>query len=167
MTHLHFDHASGVSQFPAATFVVADLEWAAATSRGSLLKGFYVPHFDHDYDWRTIDWSAAVRRGPRDLPPLGRPLRRRLGAARAHARPHPRAPVAAAAPVDRNLLLTGDATYAIRSIDEDLTPIFIDDMHDFRRSTAEIRNYRTQNPGDAVICGHDQANWPAVEAVYS
>src|SRR4051812_36482736 len=27
MTHLHVDHASGVSQFPEATFVVTDREW--------------------------------------------------------------------------------------------------------------------------------------------
>ena len=27
MTHLHFDHASGMSEFPGATFVVTEAEW--------------------------------------------------------------------------------------------------------------------------------------------
>lgn len=167
MTHLHFDHASGVSQFPAATFVVSELEWTAATSRGSRFKGFLVSHFDHDYDWRTIDWNAAYVEGhatfPRTVDLLGDGSIR-LAHTPGHTPGH-QSPLLRLA--DRNLLLTGDATYAIRSIDEDLVPIFVDDMHDFRRSTAEIRNYRTQNPGDVVICGHDQANWPAVEALYS
>ena len=132
-----------------------------AASRAS-----YVPHFDHDYDWRTIDWSAPYVEGHatfmRSVDLLGDGSIR-LAHTPGHTPGHQSLLLRLS---DRTLLLTGDATYAIRSIDEDLVPIFVDDMHDFRRSTSEIRNYRTQNPNDVVICGHDQANWPAVEAVY-
>jgi len=34
MTHLHADHASGISQFPDATFVLSEAEWRAAASGG-------------------------------------------------------------------------------------------------------------------------------------
>ena len=142
MTHLHFDHASGVSQFPGATFVIAELEWTAATSRGGAFKGFHPPHFDHDYDWRTIDWSAAYVEGHatfgRSVDLFGDGSIRLL-----HTPGHTPGHLSVLLRLsDRNLLLTGDATYAIRTIDENLTPIFIDDMHDYRRSMAEIRNYR-------------------------
>src|SRR5436305_9623464 len=41
MTHLHFDHASGMGQFPHAEFVVERREWDAASRRG--LRDGYVP----------------------------------------------------------------------------------------------------------------------------
>src|SRR5918992_2821416 len=33
MTHMHIDHASGISEFPDATFVLARAEWEAATTQ--------------------------------------------------------------------------------------------------------------------------------------
>ena len=33
MTHMHFDHTSGMSEFPGATFVITEAEWVAATDR--------------------------------------------------------------------------------------------------------------------------------------
>ena len=58
MTHLHYDHASGISQFPGATFVVTEREWSAAHRRGSALRGYVGGHFDHPFDWRTLDFHA-------------------------------------------------------------------------------------------------------------
>src|SRR3954453_3569860 len=43
MTHLHFDHASGIGQFPDAEFVVTDREWDAA-SNGGLGDGYFPAH---------------------------------------------------------------------------------------------------------------------------
>ena len=41
MTHLHFDHASAISEFPASTFVSASAEWEAATTGSRpLLRGY-------------------------------------------------------------------------------------------------------------------------------
>ncbi len=70
-----------------------------------------VPHFDHDYDWRTIDWHAAYVEGhatfPRSVDLFGDGSVR-LRTRRAHAG-HQSLLLRLS---DRNLLLTGDATYA-------------------------------------------------------
>ena len=58
MTHLHYDHASGISQFPGATFVVTEREWRAAHRRASAVRGYVRGHFDHPFDWRTLDFHA-------------------------------------------------------------------------------------------------------------
>lgn len=146
MTHLHFDHASGVSQFPAATFVVSELEWEEATSRGGEFKGFHKQHVDHDYDWRTIDWAAGYVEGHatfgRSVDLFGDGSIRLL-----HTPGHTPGHLSILLRLkDRSLLLTGDAAYALRTIVEDLVPIFVDDMHDYRRSLSEIRNYRALEP---------------------
>jgi glyoxylase-like metal-dependent hydrolase (beta-lactamase superfamily II) len=167
MTHLHFDHASGVSQFPAATFVVAALEWAEATGRGATFKGFRKEHVDHDYGWRTIDWAASYVEGHatfgRSVDLFGDGSIRLL-----HTPGHTPGHQSILLRLEgRSLLLTGDAAYAIATIDGDLVPIFVDDMHDYRRSLAEIRNFRRQDPEAVVICGHDADNWPGLQAAYA
>ncbi len=57
MTHLHSDHASGISDFPESTFVVSTAEWAAA-SAGGRTKGYWGRQFDHAFDWRTVDFGS-------------------------------------------------------------------------------------------------------------
>jgi glyoxylase-like metal-dependent hydrolase (beta-lactamase superfamily II) len=66
----------------------------------------------------------------------------------------------------RELLLTADAAYARRTIDEELVPVFVDDVHRYRRSLREIRRYLEQTPGAEVICGHDPDGWPEVRETY-
>jgi len=58
MTHLHIDHASGISELPDATYVVDRREWAAAGAPRGALKGYVPAHFDHPFDWRVIDYDA-------------------------------------------------------------------------------------------------------------
>ena len=55
----------------------------------------------------------------------------------------------------REVLLTGDAAYSRRTIEEDLVPVFVDDVHRYRRSLGEIRRYVEHTPDAEVICGHD------------
>ena len=57
MTHLHIDHASAVSEFPQATFVVDGREWAAAAGGGAL-RGYHTRQFDHAFDWRSLDYGT-------------------------------------------------------------------------------------------------------------
>ena len=45
MTHLHYDHASGATQFPNATFLVERREWEAAAD-GGFREGYHRPHLD-------------------------------------------------------------------------------------------------------------------------
>lgn len=167
MTHLHFDHASGVTQFPNATFVVDRREWAAATGRGGLLKGYRRQLFDHPYDWRTLDFEAPQVDGyvafGRAIDLLGDGSIR-LVSTPGHAEGH--MSVVLRLLGDRQLLLTGDAAYAIRTIEEDLVPTFCDDIHDYRRSLGEVRRFR-DHTGAITICGHDAESWPKLEAMYA
>src|ERR671917_118279 len=63
MTHLHVDHASGISEFPAATFMVSRAEWDAATTQGRM-HGYHTRQFDHAFDYRLLDFDATGERGP-------------------------------------------------------------------------------------------------------
>lgn len=76
MTHLHIDHASGVSEFPVATFVVDRREWGAAGA-GDWRDGYHARQFDHALDWRTIDYDAPnCSTGRRRYAPAGFAARR-------------------------------------------------------------------------------------------
>src|SRR4029078_5219869 len=67
----------------------------------------------------------------------------------------------------RELLLAGDAAYARRTIDEDLLPVFVEDVHRYRRSLREIRRYLEQTPDAEVIRGPHSDHWPAVRDTYT
>ena len=62
----------------------------------------------------------------------------------------------------RELLLTGDAAYARATIEQELVPLFCDDVHRYLRSLREIRRYLEQTPSALVVCGHDPESWPQV-----
>ena len=55
LTHLDFDHAGGITDFPGATVHVLDIELAAATKRGSALdRRRYRPmQWEGSVDWQT------------------------------------------------------------------------------------------------------------------
>ena len=59
MTHLHVDHASGISEFPDATFVVSKAEWEAATNQGPT-HGYVTRQFDHAFDYRLLAFEGPV-----------------------------------------------------------------------------------------------------------
>src|SRR2546421_5302302 len=40
ITHLHYDHASGISQFPGATLVLSKREWEAANGALPVMHGY-------------------------------------------------------------------------------------------------------------------------------
>ena len=57
MTHLHVDHASAISEFPHATFVVSGAEWESATDGGPR-QGYTQRQFDHAFDYRLLDFDG-------------------------------------------------------------------------------------------------------------
>ncbi len=62
MTHLHIDHASGMAEFPRATFVVSEAEWdAATTDPRPLLRGYRPEHYDYVFDYRTVGYRRRRR----------------------------------------------------------------------------------------------------------
>ncbi len=97
MTHLHSDHASGISHFPEATFIISAREWAEAR-KGRQLDGYIKRQYDHAFDYRLVDFEGPASEVVRELRPRYRPVRRRQRDAGLHARPHPRAHVRGVAP---------------------------------------------------------------------
>ena len=166
MTHLHYDHTSGISQFPGPTYVVDRREWDSAAEHG-FTQGYIHELFDHPFDWRSVDFEG------RDATPLG-PFPRSLdlfgdGSVRLLSTPgHTEGHLSLLLRLeDGELLLTGDAAYDRRTIDEGLVPLFCPDVETYRGSLAEIQRYVEDNPAATVICGHDPWSWPELAPVYS
>ena len=155
MTHLHHDHASGVAQFPHATFVVDEREWMAA-ARGGFTQGYHRPMIDHPFDWRTVDLDD----GEVDLFGDGSV---RLVPTRGHCAGH--LSVVLRLSGGRELMLAGDAVYAQRSLDEDYLPMFLFDEDDYRRSAQRIKAWRDERGRDSLICSHDAWSWSDLPAV--
>jgi len=166
MTHLHYDHASGIPQFPQATFVVSAAEWAAA-SRGDLRQGYRARQFDHAVDWRTVDYEHA---GVDSFATFGRSVDLlgdgsiRLVFTPGHTPGHQSVVVRLH---DRELLLAGDAVYRREAIAGDELPLLSDDDHVYRRTVGEIRAYVERTPNAIVVPSHDAGLWPQLAEVYS
>jgi N-acyl homoserine lactone hydrolase len=166
MTHLHYDHAGAIGELPQATFVVDAAEWRAARS-GGFTKGYSHKLIDYAYDWREVDFDD-----PRvtSFASFGRTVDLfgdgsiRLLSTPGHSKGH--MSVLLRLQSGNELLLTADAAFARRTIDEELVPVFVDDVHRYRRSLREIRRYVEQTPGAEVICGHDPEGWPEVRETY-
>lgn len=166
MTHLHSDHASGVSQFPAATFVLDKREWDAAIRPRGDLRGYHHLQFDHAFDWRTIDYEAPeidsfeTFGGSVDLFGDGSI---RLLSTPGHTLGHQSVLLRLDG---REALLCGDAAYLRRTISDSVAPLITHDEHQFWRSLKEIRRFAGQTPGLLVIPGHDGEAWAALEKSY-
>ncbi|MFL5819338.1 MAG: N-acyl homoserine lactonase family protein [Solirubrobacteraceae bacterium] len=166
MTHLHTDHASGVSEFPHATFVLDRREWEVAIPRGGGLRGYRPAQFDHGFDWWGVDYDEPQVESFADF---GQTLDLfgdgsvRLVATPGHTLGHQSVLLRLG---DREALLAGDAVYEMRTIESDIDPLFVQDRHLFWRSVREIRRYVERTPGALVIPGHDRHHWPALEPVY-
>ncbi|MBX5470596.1 MAG: N-acyl homoserine lactonase family protein [Thermoleophilaceae bacterium] len=163
MTHLHLDHASAISEFPEATFVVSRAEWEAAVELGAR-RGYVRRQFDHAFDYRLIDFedpsidSFATFGRAVDL--FGD------GSVRVVYTPgHTRGHVSVIARLeDREALLAGDAIFTSRTLAESALPWMLDDEHRFRRSLREIQLYAERTPGALIVPGHDLDAFRRLEA---
>jgi len=166
MTHMHFDHVGAVAQLPRSTFVVDGREWEAAIG-GHFTKGYRRALFDQGYEWRTLDFGASR---VDSFASFGRAIDLfgdgsvRLLSTPGHTKGH--MSVLLRLRSGRELLLAGDAAYSRRSIDEELVPLFYDDVHRYMRSLREIRRYLELTPSALVVCGHDPESWPQVRERY-
>jgi glyoxylase-like metal-dependent hydrolase (beta-lactamase superfamily II) len=165
MTHLHVDHASGISEFPDATFVVSRSEWAAATKQGSL-HGYVKRQFDHAFDYRLVDFESSEANS---FSGFARAFDV-FGDGSVHAVYTPGHTLGHTSYVVRTsggeVLVAGDAIYLRRSLDDEHVPHYLEDEHVFRRSLREIRQYLRETPGALVIPGHDWEEWQKLDAVY-
>jgi glyoxylase-like metal-dependent hydrolase (beta-lactamase superfamily II) len=166
MTHLHSDHASGISHFPEATFVISRDEWAAAR-KGGQTDGYIRRQYDHAFDYRLVDFdgpdasSFATFGRALDLFGDGSVM---LVFTPGHTHGH----LSVVLRLESGeALITGDAAATRRTISESHLPQRIDDEHRFRRSLREIQLYAEQTPGALIIPGHDMAFTRSLAPVYA
>jgi len=165
MTHLHADHASGISHFPEATFLINGDEWEVAR-KGRQIDGYVKRHYDHAFDFRLVDFD-----GPRagSFATFGRSLdifgdgSVRLVATPGHTEGHLSVVLRLAG---REALLTGDAMYTMETLTEGHMPHLMVDEHRFLRSLREIGLYREQTPDALIVPGHDMRLWRTLDRVY-
>jgi N-acyl homoserine lactone hydrolase len=166
MTHLHWDHASAVSEFPHATYVLDGREWEDAIRPRGVTRGYLPKQFDYPFDWRTVDYEGSeidsfeTFGASVDLFGDGSV---RLLSTPGHTAGHQSVLLRLA---DREVLLCGDAAYTRRAIDHEVMPLLTADEHRFRRSLREIKRFVERAPGLVVIPGHDPETWPRLDPLY-
>jgi len=168
MTHLHYDHASAISEFPQSTFVVSDTEWRAATvGPQPLLNGYRRSHFDFAFDYRTVDFD---RGGIDSYATFGRCFDLfgdgsiRLAYTPGHSAGH----MSVIAHLgERDFVIGGDTTYTAGQLDGSapLAPRPFDE-HNYRRSLQELKLFRREFPQAIVTPGHDPDFYAALDAKY-
>jgi glyoxylase-like metal-dependent hydrolase (beta-lactamase superfamily II) len=165
MTHMHVDHASAISEFPDATFVLSKQEWDAL-SDGKLTDGYVKSQYDFGFDYRTFDFDSP---GTESFVAFGRSFDL-FGDGSIHAVFTPGHTHGHTSYVlrlrDREVLIAGDAIYTMRTLEESVLPYKMADEHHFRRSLKEIQRYRDRTPGALIIPGHDWDSFSALDPVY-
>jgi N-acyl homoserine lactone hydrolase len=165
MTHLHVDHASAISEFPDATFLVSGAEWDAATS-GGRLRGYVRRQFDHAFDYRLLDFDGPATESfagfGRSFDLFGD------GSVRCVYTPgHTPGHVSVVLRLrEREVLLAGDAVYLLQNLDEMRPSHRTADDHLYERSLREMRHYVTETPGTLVVPSHDWEVWQGLDPVY-
>ncbi len=167
MTHLHVDHASGISEFPSSTFVVSSAEWAAATSGSRpILRGYRPQHYDYVFDYRLVDFddpkidSYATFARTFDLFGDGSI---RLAFTPGHTLGHM---CVLARLRDRDFVIAGDAVYTVRQLEGGPEQPRPHDPHLWRRSLQELQLFAREYPQAVIVPGHDPKQWPTLEAKY-
>jgi len=166
MTHLHVDHASGVAQFPDATFVVSQREWHSATEEKGLTAGYVRRQFDHAFDWRTVDFDGEE---VNSFASFGRTLDLfgdgsvRLAYTPGHTLGHMSVVLKTAS---GEFLVAADSAYTMRALRESVLPYGAHDEHEFKRSLKEVQRYIEQTPDAVVSVGHDLEAFRALKPVY-
>ncbi len=166
MTHLHADHASGMSEFGSATFVLSDAEWNEATTvTRPLFQGYRPEHYDYVFDYRTLDFE----RGIESYSTFGRTFDLfgdgsvRLAFTPGHSAGHQSVICRLR---DRDLVIAGDAIYKLAQLESAPGPPRPFDAHTFNRSLQELRLFKRQFPQAVIIPGHDPEVWPTLKARY-
>jgi N-acyl homoserine lactone hydrolase len=165
MTHLHIDHASAVSEFPQATFVVDKREWQAAV-QGGWRDGYHARQFDHAFDWRELDYddpAVSSFAGFAQSVDLFGDGSVRLVSTPGHTHGHQSVVLRTA---HGEILVMADAAYTERGLRGEEEPLVCADRHLYRRSLKEIRLYLEQTPSALAIPGHDWDLWPTLQSLY-
>lgn len=167
MTHLHFDHASGISEFPNSTFVVSEPEWTAATTgRRPFLRGYRPSQFDYLFDYRLVSYEgsriASYSTFGRTFDLLGDGSIR-LAFTPGHSAGHQ---CVIARLKNRDFVIAGDAVYTLRQLDGGPEPPRPVDRHTWRRSKQELQLFRGQYPEAVIVPSHDHELWAELKQRY-
>jgi N-acyl homoserine lactone hydrolase len=166
MTHLHMDHASAISDFSEATYVLGQGEWAAFHAPRPTLSGYVRKHVAHAVEYREVIYSGptidSYATFGRSFDLFGDGSVRLL-----HTPGHtPGHQSLALRLKGREVLLAGDAIYFLRTLGDERRGLFLDDEHNWRRSLREIQLYRRENPDALIIPCHDGELWGELEPRY-
>ena len=166
LTHLHLDHASAISEFPNATFVLSAAEWEAATSRPRLMDLYRPAHYDFAFDYVTVDFdredisSYGTFGRTFDLFGDGSVL---LAYTPGHSAGH--ISVVLGLP-RRDFVVAGDVAFNWRQLQGGPEPYRVHDRHNWRRSLKELQAFREEYPYALIVPGHDPVFWEKLDARY-
>jgi N-acyl homoserine lactone hydrolase len=167
LTHLHMDHASAISEFQQARFVVSGHEWlAATTARRPALRHYRRAHFDFAFEFVSVDFDSEQidSYGPfgRSFDLLGDGSIRLVftpGHSAGHMSVILRLP-------RRDFVVVGDAAYNWHQFESERPPYMLADEHNWRRSLHELQQYRRTYPYALVVPGHDPEFFAKLEPRY-
>ncbi len=167
MTHLHYDHSSGMTHYPDATFVISEREWEAATTAKRPSKdGYRVAHFDYLFDYRTVDFDGP---GVSSYTTFGRTFDLlgdgsiRLAFTPGHTAGHCSV---IARLRDRDMVLAADSVYTLDQIEGAHPPHGAFDMHLWKRSVRELSQFKQRYPQSVIVASHDPEAWPTLAERY-
>src|ERR1700730_19019458 len=165
MTHLHYDHASAISEFPDSPFVVSEAEWeAATTARNPALQGYRPAHYDFVFDYRTIDFDRGNVLSYASFA-LTFHLFGDGSVHLAYTPGHSAGHLSVVARLaQRDFVIGGDAVYTYRQLEGGAPPPprpF--DRHNWRRSLQELKLFRSQFPPAIITPGHDPSFYEQIE----
>jgi glyoxylase-like metal-dependent hydrolase (beta-lactamase superfamily II) len=167
MTHLHFDHASGMSEYPNSTFVISAAEWHAATTGSRpLMRGYRRAHYDYVFDYRTLaydgDHITSYSTFGRTFDLFGDGSVR-LAFTPGHTLGHQSVICRLR---ERDFVIAGDAIFTIRQLESGQEQPWAHDAHTWRRSLQELQLFHRQYPQAVIVPGHDFEHWATLEARY-
>jgi len=140
LTHLHYDHAGGLSLLPSSIpIVVQRREWEAAGDAAAIARNFFQPR-----DYRDDEREVILVDGDHDL----------LGDGSVELLLTPgHTPGHQSIRVGDDLVLGADVTHFASGLDDHRFPVFADDHAEQRRSAERLRALR--DGGTRVLPGHD------------
>ncbi len=139
LTHLHFDHAGGLSQIPASVPVVVQrAEWEAGQDRAGIERNMFMPR-----DFAEPPANLVLVDGDHDL--LGDGSIRLLSTP-GHTAGHQSVRVG-------DLVVSGDVAHYAATLDDRQLPVFGYDRDEQGRSVDRLRELR--DAGFTVLPGHD------------
>ena len=149
-SHFHFDHAGGNEFFPDSTILVQKEELGATRDPALLKKVLFDPKdYEHELDYREIEGELDIF-GDGSLV---------LFPTHGHTPGHQSLRVRVSKGSD--IVLTADACYTQKNMDENLLPSIAFDETEMYKSLATLRDLRDKS-GATIIYGHDPRQWQEI-----